>query len=60
MVLFFSRMKKHERFNELETACMEWWAEHMPGKRAKKALLADAEEDPGEPSFLAFTQMMGI
>ena len=58
--MFFSKMRQHERFDELKWASGVLWEGNRPGKRMRKELIADEEEDDEQPNFMAFTEMMGV
>ena len=63
LMAFFSKMRQHTRFVDLETACDIWWEEQQSNrkmKRANKRQRDDVEEEDDGPTFLEFTQMMGV
>ena len=60
LVMFFSKMRQHERFDELKGASGVLWEDNRPGKRARKELIADDDEEDEQPNFMAFTEMMGV
>ena len=43
--MFFSKMRQHKRLDELKGASGVLWEDNRPGKRARKELIVDDEEE---------------
>ena len=59
LMLFFSKMRRHEKFEELVKACGDWWMNNKPESPGKKRV-REEDEDEQVPDFLELTEMMGV
>ena len=53
-------MMRHKMFDQMVDFCKEWWSENEGWTRAAKKPRVETEEEEEEPTFLEFTQMMGV
>ena len=62
LMSFFSKMRQHDGFEDLLSASDDWIADNKPEKktRTKRQRDSGCEEDDEEPTFLEFTEMMGV
>ena len=54
-------MRQHDGFLDLVSACDDWVMGNKPAKiTRKRQRILDSETNEDEPSFLEFTQVMGV
>ncbi len=59
LLKFFSRVRRHDMFDQIVDFCREWWSENNVEGRTKKKARTELEEEK-VPNFLEFTQMMEV